>query len=377
MIIKNQEMDTALINGIIYTGTQVLKDQVLLLTDEHIAEVVGIDMLPPDATIVDVKGANIAPGLIDLQIYGAGDQLFSAELCSESIQKIDQTLLGQGCTSYLLCLATNTIDVFKQAIAIVNANPPKVALGLHLEGPFLNAKKRGAHPAELIITPSKERIADLLNEDELGLVKMMTVAPELLDTDSLELLLEKGVRISAGHSDATFEEATSAFDQGIVAATHLFNAMSGFHHREVGLPGAVFNHGQAQASIILDGIHVSFEAARVAKRLMGDRLFMITDAVAPCDKGIYRHILNEDHYVLPDGTLSGSALTLLGAVKNAVNKVGVPLDEALRMATQYPADLIGRADLGRIEKGARANIIVFDDSFNLEQVFYEGVPVFQ
>lgn len=201
---------------------------------------------------------------------------------------------------------------------------------------------------------------------------MMTVAPELLDADCLSLLLERGILLSAGHSNATFEEATAGFDSGIQTATHLFNAMSAFHHRETGLPGAVFNHQRACASIILDGIHVNYEAAKVAKRQMGERLFMITDAVARCDKGIYKHILNVDHYVLPDGTLSGSALTMLQAVKNAVLQVDIPLEEALRMATLYPANLIGRTDLGRIEAGATANIIVFDDAFGLQQVVFEG-----
>jgi len=368
-------MNTALINGIIFTGSNIFTDHALVLKDRRIVGVVTRDAVPPDANIIDVRGATIAPGLIDLQIYGAGDQLFSTELTAESMEKIDQTLLQQGCTSYLLCLATNTVEVFKQAIAVVNAHPPKVALGLHLEGPFLNVKKRGAHPAELIIKASKESLADLLKEDALGSVKMMTVAPELLDIDSLELLREKGVCISAGHSDATFEEATRGFDQGVDAATHLFNAMSGFHHREVGLPGAVFNHPTAKASIILDGIHVSFEAAKAAKKLMGKRLFLITDAVAPCHKGIYQHVLNVDHYVLPDGTLSGSALTLLGAVKNAVEKVGIALDEALRMATTYPADLIGRRDLGRLEQGAVANVIIFNEHYQVEHVFHEGIAV--
>ncbi|MGJ1433318.1 N-acetylglucosamine-6-phosphate deacetylase [Sphingobacterium spiritivorum] len=363
---------TVIVNGRIFTGTEILSDRIIVLENDKVSSIIPSEQLPAGAKVIDAKGGLVSAGLIDLQIYGAGDQLFSAELTSDSLAKIDDTLLKQGCTSYLLCLATNTIDVFKTAIAIVNKYEPRVALGLHLEGPFLNAKKRGAHPEELIIKATTEEITHLLNDDHKGLVKMMTVAPELLSSDCLSLLLDRGILLSAGHSNATFEEATAGFDRGIRTATHLFNAMSAFHHREAGLPGAVFNHTRACASIILDGIHVNYEAAKVAKRQMGERLFMITDAVAKCDKGIYKHILNVDHYVLPDGTLSGSALTMLQAVKNAVLQVEIPLEEALRMATLYPANLIGRKDLGRIEAGATANIIVFDDSFGLQQVVFEG-----
>ncbi|QQT27411.1 N-acetylglucosamine-6-phosphate deacetylase [Sphingobacterium spiritivorum] len=363
---------TVIVNGRIFTGTEILSDRIIVLENDKVSSIIPSEQLPAGAKVIDAKGGLVSAGLIDLQIYGAGDQLFSAELTSDSLAKIDDTLLKQGCTSYLLCLATNTIDVFKTAIAIVNKYEPRVALGLHLEGPFLNAKKRGAHPEELIIKATTEEITHLLNDDHKALVKMMTVAPELLSSDCLSLLLDRGILLSAGHSNATFEEATAGFDRGIRTATHLFNAMSAFHHREAGLPGAVFNHARACASIILDGIHVNYEAAKVAKRQMGERLFMITDAVAKCDKGIYKHILNVDHYVLPDGTLSGSALTMLQAVKNAVLQVEIPLEEALRMATLYPANLIGRTDLGRIEAGATANIIVFDDSFGLQQVVFEG-----
>lgn len=363
---------TVIVNGRIFTGTEILSDRIIVLENDKVSSIIPSEQLPAGAKVIDAKGGLVSAGLIDLQIYGAGDQLFSAELTSDSLAKIDDTLLKRGCTSYLLCLATNTIDVFKTAIAIVNKYEPRVALGLHLEGPFLNAKKRGAHPEELIIKATTEEITHLLNDDHKALVKMMTVAPELLSSDCLSLLLERGILLSAGHSNATFEEATAGFDRGIRTATHLFNAMSAFHHRETGLPGAVFNHTRACASIILDGIHVNYEAAKVAKRQMRERLFMITDAVAKCDKGIYKHVLNVDHYVLPDGTLSGSALTMLQAVKNAILQVEIPLEEALRMATLYPANLIGRTDLGRIEAGATANIIVFDDSFVLQQVVFEG-----
>jgi N-acetylglucosamine-6-phosphate deacetylase len=318
-----------------------------------------------------LQGRNVCPGLIDLQIYGTGNHLFSAELTKESLLTIEKELLKQGCTSFYLTLATNTLSLFSEAIDIYKEVKPQVALGLHLEGPFLNSKKRGAHPAELVVRANRTILQDLL-EDAEGSVTMMTVAPELFDEDCLAYLLEKKVLVSAGHSDATAAQASMAFDRGVSAVTHLWNAMSPVHHREVGLPGATFNHRAVCASVIVDGIHVDYEAVKLSKQIMQERLFLITDAVAACDQGIYHHRLNGNHYVLPDGTGSGSALTLLTAIKNCVEKVDISLEEAIRMASLYPADLIGRPDIGRIEAGATANILVFDDDYEVCGVYFRG-----
>lgn len=364
----------ALTNGIIYSEDSIHTNKALLVQDELIQGIVDDTSIPQGYELVDVEGKNICPGLIDLQIYGTGDQLFSAELSVESIHKIENNLLSQGCTSFYLTLATNTIDLFKKAIEIYKQASPEVSLGLHLEGPFLNPVKRGAHPEELIIEANESIITNLL-ADHQGAVKMMTIAPEKVSEEVKNYLLDNGIVLSAGHSNATLEEASAAFDSGIKTATHLWNAMSPLQHRNVGLPGAIFSHSFVCASIIVDGIHVSYEAVKISKNLMGKRLFLITDAVALCNKGIYQHILNGDHYVLPDGTLSGSALTMLQAIQNCVEHAGISLDEAIRMATVYPADLIGRADLGRLSADSQANILVFDENFVVDRVYFKGERV--
>lgn len=364
----------ALTNGIIYSEDSIYTNKALLVKGELIQGIVDGTSIPEGYERVDVEGKNICPGLIDLQIYGTGDQLFSAELTVESIHKIEKNLLSQGCTSFYLTLATNTIELFKQAIQIYKQASSKISLGLHLEGPFLNAAKRGAHPEELIIEANESIIHDLL-ADHQGAVKMMTIAPEKVSDEAKKYLLDNEILLSAGHSNATLEEASAAFDKGIKAATHLWNAMSPLQHRNIGLPGAIFNHSSVCASIIVDGIHVSYEAVKISKDLMGKRLFLITDAVALCNKGIYQHILNGDHYVLPDGTLSGSALTMLKAIQNCVDHVGISLDEAIRMATMYPADLIERRDLGRLSPGSQANILVFDKNFVVDRVYFQGEKI--
>lgn len=361
----------ALTNGIIYSENNNYTDKALLVEGEFIHALVDVEDIPAEYEEVNVEGKNICPGLIDLQIYGTGDQLFSAELTIESVHQIEKNLLSQGCTSFYLTLATNTIALFKEAIKIYNQARPQVSLGLHLEGPFLNSAKRGAHPENLIIEANELIIEDLLS-DHAEAVKMMTIAPEKVSRQAQKYLLDNGILLSAGHSNATFDEAYQSFEQGVKTVTHLWNAMSPLQHRNVGLPGAAFHHPAVCASIIADGIHVSYEAVKISKTIMGNRLFLITDAVASCSKGIYQHVFNGDHYALPDGTLSGSALTMLQAIHNCVKYVGIPLDEAIRMATEYPANLIGQEDIGRLTPGSLANILVFDENFEVDQVYFRG-----
>ncbi|SEF53028.1 N-acetylglucosamine-6-phosphate deacetylase [Sphingobacterium lactis] len=365
---------TAYINGIIYTEYQRYEQHALLIDDDKVAGIVPQDAVPESYVTVDVEGANICPGLIDLQIYGTGQDLFSADLTKDSIARIEQQLLQQGCTAFNLTLATNTLDVFREAITVYKEAAPKVSMGLHLEGPFLNPIKRGAHPAELIKKASIGLLSDVLEGNEEW-VTMMTIAPEVNDQECIDYLIERGILVSAGHSAATYKEATLAFDHGVRTVTHLWNAMSPLHHRDVGLPGAAFNHDEVCASIIADGVHVDFEAIRISKEMMGERLFLITDAVGACEKGIYKHVLNGDHFVLPDGTLSGSAMTMLGSVRNCVQKVGIPLDEALRMAILYPARLMDRHDIGNLNSGSIANVLFFDNEYQVKRVLFQGEQV--
>jgi len=360
----------ALIGGKIYTGNMILEGKALLLDQGKVVATVDSNELPSGYHVHDVHGANISPGLVDLQLYGDGSDLYSAELSIPSLERISAGLIKKGTTSYMMTLATNTLPVFKEAIRVAGNFKHDAFLGLHLEGPFLNPKKRGAHPAELIIEPTKERIGDLL--DGADVVKMMTIAPECIADDVLEYLQGYGLLLSAGHSNATFEQGIRAYDLGIPTSTHLFNAMSPLHHREVGLVGAIFNHPRAQASIIVDGHHVDFEAVKIAKKQMGERLFMITDAVAACNKGIYQHVLNDGYYSLPDGTISGAAISLFEGIRNCVEQVGIPLDEAIRMATLYPANLLKKEDIGNLNSGSIANVIVFTDDFKLKHVIFKG-----
>lgn len=327
-----------------------------------------------EAKIVSERENLIVPGFIDLQIYGAGGRLFSANPTVESLTIIENDLLKKGTTGFLACIATNTPEVFSACIEVAKSHRKvaKNCLGLHLEGPFLNAKRRGAHVREFVRKATLDEIKALLDFGD-GVIKMMTIAPELQDENVIQYLLDNDVVVSLGHSDANYEQAKKAYDMGVQTTTHLFNAMSPIHHREPGIPTAVFNHAKAMASIIVDGHHVDFEVIKFSQKLLKDRLFLITDAVTECSSGPYQHRLLGDKFVMPDGTLSGSSLTMLQAVKNCVDFCGINLTDALKMSSLYPARLIGEDKLkGKIKAGYQADVLVLDKELNLKEIIFKG-----
>ncbi len=367
-------MITALTNATLFTGTEEIRDKAVLIEDGSIKAMIDPAAIPPQAMLRDYSGHYIAPGLIDLQIYGGGGYLFSNKPSAEALKAMADALVQTGTTGFMLTLATNSMEVFKEAIRVVKNNPHPALMGLHLEGPYINPQKKGAHIEQYIKVPKIEEVQALLAEAN-GVVKMITLAPELTDPSIIRLLIDYGVIVSAGHSNATFEEGTKGFENGIQTATHLFNAMSPLHHRDTGLPGAVFQNTKAFASIIADGIHVDYQTVSISKKIMKERLFLITDAVEENREGAYVHVKQKDRFTLPDGTLSGSNLTLLTAVKNCVQHVGLSLAEALRMATMYPAQLIAATDRGRIEAGAKADLVIFDKEFAIKAVYLNGASV--
>jgi N-acetylglucosamine-6-phosphate deacetylase len=364
-------MPRVLYNAILYTGSGIISNRSVIIHKDHIAEIVDNSNLPAESDITDCSGLNIAPGFIDLQIAGAGGYLFSASPTAEAIDKIAYSIISTGTTSFLIVLPTNSFDVYHKAIEAIRMNPDPAIRGLHLEGPWINMAKRGAHEVEYIRKPDLVEIENLLKEAE-GVVKMITVAPEVCSREIIELMKDYNVVVCAGHSNATFDEARTGFDSGIQSVTHLFNAMSILHHRDPGLPGAAFETDSILASIIADGIHVDYNTISIAKKIMKERLYLVSDAVEENSTGACQHIRKADRFVLADGTLSGSALTMMQAVKNCVEKVGIPLDEAIRMATLYPAKLMGFTDIGKIETGLKADLVLFDNEFQVKKVFKNG-----
>ncbi len=364
-------MATAFINAVIITGEETIDGAALLIDEGRIISITEPSLLPPGIKIIDCNGNYIAPGLIDLQIAGGGGCLFSETPAPEALRAMARSIVMTGTTGFLIAIPTNTFGVYNEAAAVVRANPLPSVLGLHLEGPYINIKRRGAHFQSCIKKPDRDEIDRLMKESG-GVVRMMTVAPELCDREIIECLTGHNVVVAAGHSNATCHEAILGFEWGIRTTTHLFNAMSQLHHRDPGLPGATFMTGSVMASIIADGIHVDYSMVSIAKKIMNERLFLVSDAVEESSQPTNPHIRRKDRFTLPDGTLSGSALSMLTAVRNCVEKTGISLDEAVRMASLYPARLMSLHDRGRIKPGLRADLVSFDKDFNVSTVVLNG-----
>ncbi len=366
-------MSVALINATLFTGTEKLENKALLIKEGMISSVVNNTEVPERYQTVDLTGLNVAPGLIDLQIYGSGGKLFGGLPEVAALEQMETDLLQQGTTGFMATAATNSDEVVLKAIDAAKEFSKTAKgnyLGLHLEGPYLNAKRKGAHPEKFIKKGTLTEIKSWVERAE-GELKMMTIAPELQDQDVIDYLYSQDIIISAGHSDASYDEAIGFLNQPVQAATHLYNAMPPIHHREPGLVPAIFKL-KPYTSVVADGIHVSFPMIELAKRELGKRLFLITDAVTEAKDGSYQHVFTGDRYTMPDGTLSGSCLTMLRAVENCVTKVGISLEEALRMASTYPAELLKGRKMGLLKAGYDANIIVFDNKFKHYSTYLSG-----
>jgi len=346
----------------IFTGENWLDDHAVIIENGKIADMVASSSLKTDDGIEKFKDCFIAPAFIDLQIYGAYGKLLAVYPEADSLYKLNDYCNKGGAAFCLPTAATNNYDTFYKCIDAVKDYWNKGGqgiLGLHIEGPWINKIKRGAHIESLIHSPTLQQAEELLNYGK-GVIKMITLAPEVCSKEVIDLILSQNVIIAAGHSNASYKEAMDGFANGIKTVTHLFNAMSPFQHREPGLAGATMDHDRVTASIIPDGHHVDYAAIRIAKRVMKERLFVITDAVTETGKGYYPHQLAGDKYV-SNGILSGSALTMNKAVKKLVDHAGIELDEALRMCSLYPARVFGiENEAGKIGKGFLAKIVVLD-----------------
>lgn len=365
----------ALVNGTFYTGMEVVRDRALLISGDRLQSFVSFDAIPADCPTVDLGGANVSPGFIDLQLNGCGGVMFNDAITPETLDIMHQTNLRSGTTSYLPTLITTGDRDMQEAIALVShyrQSHPYNVLGLHLEGPYLNPKRKGIHNGDFVRKPDWEMLEAIAAAGR-ETVKLVTLAPEQASAEQIRVLVERGILVSAGHTDASYGEAIAGFDAGIGMATHLFNAMTPWQGRNPGMVGAVFRRPDVYAGIIADGHHVHFDSIRLAKQLKGDKLVLVTDATPPVGTQMESFIIGgQDVFyrdgmcVSADGTLGGSALTMMEAVANCVRHVDISLEEALRMATLYPARAIAvDGELGWIGEGAIANLAIFNNDLGI------------
>ena len=350
----------AYIAKLIFTGEKWLHQHAAIVVDGIISDVLPVTALDPLMKSVNFGNSVLAPAFIDLQIYGAYEKLFAVYPDIDSLKLLNSYSNSGGAAFCMPTIATNHADILYKSIDAIRQywqQGGEGILGLHAEGPWINKLKRGAHIESLIHSPSLKEVEALLSYGK-GVLKIITLAPEVCSKEVIDLIHSSGVTLFAGHSNAGYAEAVQSFDNGVVAVTHLYNAMSALQHRNPGLVGATLDHQKVMASIIADGLHVDYAAIRIAKKMMGHRLFAITDAVTKTTDGYYQHHPDGDKYTASN-ILSGSALTMYKALQNLVKHVGVETGEALRMCSLYPAQAIQIDNhLGRIAKGYKAKMIL-------------------
>lgn len=354
----------------IFTGENWLERHVIITENNKIKEVIPLQALASSLHVEQFDECIIVPAFIDLQIYGAYGKLLAVYPEADSLVKLKEYCEKGGAAFCMPTVATNTAEVFHNCVDAVRDYWHKGGegiLGLHIEGPWINPVKRGAHIESLIRKPSLKEVDELLKYGK-GVIRIITLAPEQCDKEIIDRILLDDIIISAGHSNATYEQAKIGFANGITAVTHLYNAMSPLQHRQPGLVGAAIDDAKAMASIIPDGHHVDYAAIRIAKKAMGERLFVITDAVTETKEGQYPHQLAGDKYETAN-ILSGSALTMAKALQNLVNHASIELSEALRMCSLYPAQVIHcETFLGKILPGYNAELVILNkklDCLNL------------
>ena len=330
---------------------------------------------------VGISGRNgrgiAAPGFVDLQVNGFGGVDFLGSDAA-GYRRAGEALLETGVTAYLPTFITTPEVQLLAAVAEVPADDghgPRI-LGIHLEGPFLAPGRLGTHPPLARRDPDPSLLRRLLAS---GRIRLMTLAPELEGADVLiDLLLRRGVTVSCGHTDATAQEANAAFDRGVRTVTHLFNAMRPLRHRDPGIVGAALDRDDVIVQVILDGVHLAPETARLVWRAAAGRVALVTDAVsgAGVQEGSYNlggfEVKIRDGVVRgPDGQLAGSVLTMIEAVRN-LHALGVPLEAALGAASAVPARVLGSSDVGRLEPSAAADVVVIDENLQIERVLVGG-----
>src|SRR6266851_3032378 len=346
---------------------------------------------PPGAQHLDAAGLLVLPGLIDTHVHGShGDDVTQDGV--EGIRRISAAQLRYGTTAYLPSTVSARPDELLRAVeacreaARGRTRGAEIA-GIHVEGPFINRRKKGAQPEEGIRDPDPDECRRLLDAAD-GLLRVLTLAPELPGAlDLIRFLRCKGVIASLGHSEADYDTALAAIDAGATHATHLFNAMPPLHHRSPGLAAACLNEPEIQAEVIADGIHLAPEVVRLAVRAKGpERVVLITDAMAAVGRpdGVYtlgqnKVIVRGDVCLLEDGvTIASCMLTMNFAVRNAQRFAAVPLTDAVRMATLVPAQVCGCADRkGSIETGKDADLDLLHPDFSVAATVLKGEIVYR
>jgi N-acetylglucosamine-6-phosphate deacetylase len=357
----------------VYSENKVLKNQCISVENETIVSIRPL----LDGEKPSIK--NICPALVDIHINGGEEFHFTKSPTLETLKDIEKSALKNGVAYTLPTLITCSLENIYTGIdaikAYKKANPSSGILGMHLEGPFLSVKKRGAHLEKYLQKPTDDILKKIIEKAE-GYISMITIAPELFSASQIQMLLDSGIKVSLGHSDASFKQASAAIKQGVNLVTHLFNAMSALGHREPGMVGASLIHDDMYTPIILDDVHVDKNIAKLAFEAKKGKLFLISDALFQNHKKQtfeweeFDAELKNGMYLNREGNLAGATISQADGVRNAVKWLDVSLETAIYMGTELPAIAINESrKIGKIAVGYEAKLCTFEDDFENVSIF--------
>lgn len=380
-------MKVAIINGKICTPHNLLKNSCILIHGNSIAYVGETPKELKNYEIIDANGKYVLPGLIDLQVNGGGGIMYIDATTEEDIEKISKAHLSVGTTGILPTTITASPEIIKRSLELIakckrsNSITGAQILGIHMEGPFLNPSKRGGHTKDFLSLPNIKLVEQFI-EWASGEIKILSLSPELSGAiDLIDYLKSRDILISLAHSDANFETVKTASDAGLNMATHVYNAMDQLGSREPCTVGAVLALDKISTGIICDMKHVHPASVKIAIKSKGlDNIFIVTDAVSPIGTNLDKVTLygfelevRDGACYTKDGILAGSATSMLEAIKNLVEIVGLSLSDALQLATINPAKRIGLQNKkGSLEVGKDADIVICDDNFSVTRVLIHG-----
>jgi len=373
-------MDTALVNVRVMLPQGLREGLAVTIADGRIRSVSSEP--PAGAAVVDCGGELLLPGFIDTQVNGGGGALFNDAPTVDTIATMAAAHRRFGTTGLLPTLISDDLGVVERAISAVDAaietGVPGI-LGIHIEGPFLSYARRGIHDAARLRTIDRDAIT-LLGSMKRGRT-LVTLAPECVDPADVAALVQAGVIVSAGHSEADYDTVRRAIDAGLTGFTHLFNAMSPLVNRAPGMTGTALEDDRTTAGLIVDGHHVHPAVIRIALKAKGhERLMLVTDAMALTGVEADRFLLQGreiqrigDRLVDAEGTLAGSTLTMVKAVDNLIAQTGIDLRRAVAMASSTPAAFLGLGgETGAIAPGLSADLILVDDDWQVKRSWIAG-----
>ena len=383
-------MLTQIINGHILTPQGWLKDGSVLISDGKILEITNSDLAIIGASVIDAKGMFIVPGFVSMHCHGGGGHDFT-EATAEAFDEAAKAHLKHGTTTIFPTLASTTFDNIRLAAAtceqVMNDNPDTTIMGLHIEGPYLSERMAGMQWKEFLHNPDPEEYKPLI--ESTSCIKRWDISPELPGAhDFARYITSKGIMAAITHTEAEYPEIKAAFEAGFTHAAHFYNAMPGFHKRREykyeGTVESVYLMDDMSVEIIADGVHLPATILKLVYKLKGvEKTCLVTDSLKYA--GYTGEKINDPNYVIEDGvcklasdhqTIAGSISTADVLVKTMVKKAGIPLEDAVRMASETPARIIGVGDRkGTLERGKDADIVVLDNDANVRCVFAKGKEV--